>query len=689
MAIQVRDGMRSGVTEWLSRLRHGAIAGALSVNLWFVTIFVAVSTLVRIALMVLHYGEIADAWYRIPAALAMGFGFDLFVGAIITAPMALFLLVLPRRWLPSWPVRWLFTLGGFGFVYGLLYSGVAELFFFGEFSSRFNYVAVDYLVYPHEVFVNIWETYPVARVLIGVGLVSLAVLWLGHKRLWRSLAKSVRFGHRAAAVGLFAAVITAGALILNVDSERVSENRELNEMAGNGLYSLVYAGLTNELDYNQYYARLDRDQAFARVRQLLSDRHAKFTPSAPPDAIDRRVVSDRPLHRYNVVLILDESFGSNFIGTLHPTGPNLTPQFDRLAAAGMLFSHVYASGNRTVRGLEATMASFPPIPGRSIVKRPGSEHIFTLPALLRREGYHTVFLYGGHAYFDNFRHFAATNDFEKVIDQSDIDRPVFTTIWGVSDEDLYNKGLATLDSLETEPGPFFATFVTVSNHTPYTYPAGRIAFDPEERRRDFAVRYADHALGKFIDDARSHDFFDSTLFVFMADHGARVYGSQQIPLESYEIPLLFYCPALIPTGERLEVLGSQIDVAPTLLDFLGIDYNSEFYGRSLLATAPEASRALMSHDRDVALLQDGRLAVLGIMGTTELWQLDSASDEMHELPLSADSALVSDAIAYYMTAYDLYESHRLHPLPQAGVIQSAANLPQSDRRRRSALAHRP
>ena len=90
------------------------------------------------------------------------------------------------------------------------------------------------------------------------------------------------------------------------------------------------------------------------------------------------------------------------------------------------------------------------------------------------------------------------------------------------------------------------------------------------------MRYADYAIGKFIEDSQSHAYFDSTLFVFLADHGARVYGSEAIPLRSYEIPVLFYNPRLIPEGEIIDVLGSQMDLAPTILDFLGIDYNSMF-----------------------------------------------------------------------------------------------------------------
>jgi phosphoglycerol transferase MdoB-like AlkP superfamily enzyme len=302
------------------------------------------------------------------------------------------------------------------------------------------------------------------------------------------------------------------------------------------------------------------------------------------------------------------------------------------------------------------------------VKRPGNEHIFTISSVLKKEGYNTVFVYGGLSYFDNIESFASHNDYDRVIDELDFKDPIFKTVWGVCDEDLFNNSLVTFDSLHALGTPFFATLLTVSNHSPFTYPSGRIPFDPEKRRRDYAVRYADYAIGKFIEDARSHSFFDSTLFVFVADHGARVYGSEQIPLKSYEIPLLFYNPLLNPTSNTCDVLGSQLDIAPSILDLLGFDYNSEFFGRSLFSTTRDEERVLMSHNRDVSLMRDSTIGVLGILGDWDIWNIDGITREFHHLDHVQDSSLVIDAIAYYMTAFNMFLDHRLHPLPQPGKL---------------------
>jgi membrane-anchored protein YejM (alkaline phosphatase superfamily) len=213
--------------------------------------------------------------------------------------------------------------------------------------------------------------------------------------------------------------------------------------------------------------------------------------------------------------------------------------------------------------------------------------------------------------------------------------------------------------------PFFATVLTVSNHPPYTFPTGRIEENPQYvQKRENAMRYADYAIGKFMRDARGHAFFDNTLFVFLGDHGARMHGKQEIPLPSYEIPVLFYSPTLIAKGRRVDTLGSQMDVAPTILGMLQFDYRSRFFGRDLLNRPAQKNWALMTHNRDIALLRDDKLAVLGVRGVRELWRRDPVSGDLARLPIESDPELLDDAIAYYQSAVRLYEWQRFGALAQ-------------------------
>lgn len=637
----------------------------LPIALWFAVIFLSVSTLVRLALTIINFGEVSSSWYLIPVSLIVGVIFDLYMALWITLPLVLLVLALPASWRASRWVRWPISFGAWLFTFGLMYLGVTELFFFDEFNSRLNYIAVDYLIYPHEVFVNLWDTYPVLTVMIITALLSLAVTWFTGDIRREGLPRPAALKARAGMLLTYAVLIAIGFFGLNIETSRISDNRALNEITANGVYSFAHAARTNEMDYNQYYARIDKGLAFNRLRHMLANDHTSFLDPDSSSDIDRLVKSDNALRKFNVVLVLEESFGSNFVGRLHPEGKCLTPSFDSLSAEhGLLFTNIYATGNRTVRGVEATLASFPPIPGRSIVKRPGCENVFTLSSLLKEKGYNTLFMYGGLSYFDNIGEFAAGNSYDRVIDELDFHDPTFKTIWGVCDEDLFGKAIVEFDSLQALGQPFFSTLITVSNHTPFTYPAGRIPFDPEDRCRENAVRYADYAIGKFINDARSHEFFDSTLFVFVADHGARVYGSSRIPILSYEIPLLFYNPVLNPEGKTCNVLGSQMDISPTILDYLGVDYESEFFGQSLLSTPTVGRPVLISHNRDVSLLRDSLVAVLGIEGESELWKVDDGGKELSRVEGTQDSSLVRDAIAFYMTAYDMFQSHALRPIPQ-------------------------
>ncbi len=624
-----------------------------------ILLILVVSLLTRAALTVIYWSQISSVWWLVPVSWVAGIPFDIFIAFCITFLFAIVLTLSPWRLLNWRPMQWLLIGGFFLFTYGGIYLGIVELFFFDEFNSRFNYIAVDYLLYPHEVFVNIWDSYPVLEVLIAVFVASFVTTWLLAPRLRRALSATKSVKSRLRLLGVYVAVVALGYFLLNINLSRISDNRVLNEISSNGIYSFFYAAVTNHLDYDIYYSRIDDRDAVTRLRSQIMTSDAVFSDPIDSMNITRQITDSGTPRSLNIVLVLEESFGSVFVGSLHPEGPACTPHFDSLVSEGLLFTRIYATGNRTVRGVEASLLSFPPIPGQSIVKRPLNENLFSLPSVLKSMGYQTVFLYGGRSYFDNFQQFASHNSFDQIIDQTDFSNVTFETIWGVCDGDLFDNSLHTFDSLHSEGRPFFATIITVSNHKPYLYPEGKIPYDPKKQDRIHAVRYADFAIGEFVRKAQSHEFFDSTIFVFLGDHGARVYGWQQIPMDSYEIPILFYCPALIPPGQRVEVLGSQMDLAPTLLDTLNLSYSSKFFGRSLFKVQQGQNFALLSHNRDVALLRNNRLAVLGILMENGLWDRNPTSGEFTQLPMMADSSLFLDAVAYYETAYRLYSSRRL------------------------------
>jgi phosphoglycerol transferase MdoB-like AlkP superfamily enzyme len=307
------------------------------------------------------------------------------------------------------------------------------------------------------------------------------------------------------------------------------------------------------------------------------------------------------------------------------------------------------------------LASFPPLPGDSIVKRHLSQNVFTIARLLKDQRYETLFLYGGRGVFDGMRSFAINNGYDRFIERKDFPNPTFTTIWGVADEDLMNKTIEELRLLDAQKKPFFATLLTVSNHKPYTYPKGRISEDPEEHRRTYAVKYTDWAIGDFIRKAKKEPFYKNTLFAVVADHGARIYGSQTLPIDSYKIPLLVV-GAQVPTPKRISILGSQLDVSPTLLGLMGISYESVFFGRNLLSMAGDESWVVLNHNRDIGFLQKGRLVALGLNKTVDFFDVTNTSVKRSSAALPSDVDTAKNAMALFQVADDLYMNQRYRVL---------------------------
>jgi len=257
------------------------------------------------------------------------------------------------------------------------------------------------------------------------------------------------------------------------------------------------------------------------------------------------VTGDPARPKLNVVIHLQESLGSEFWGSLGRKGASLTPEMDKLAAGEECCSPDLCHRQPDRARLRGRLVLLPASAGDSIVVRDQSENVETLARILKRDGYDTLFLYGGRGVFDGMRSYALNNGYDRFIEQKHFRQPTFATMWGVCDEDLMARAIEEFRALAAAGKPFLGTLLSVSNHKPYTYPPGRIPEDPEARRREHAVKYSDYALGQFFKAARQESFWTNTIFVVVADHGARVYGSQSIPIHSYEIPFLVAGPAAV------------------------------------------------------------------------------------------------------------------------------------------------
>ncbi|HWB03388.1 MAG TPA: LTA synthase family protein [Verrucomicrobiales bacterium] len=633
------------------------------------------------------------AGLHIDAALALVapvilIGFSAFFTTLVFIIIGPLKLAVPQfRSFPLWKVLFRVAVT-VGFIAGIFLL-ISEWYFFDEFDSRFNTVAIDYLLYTHEVFTNIWESYPVSGIIaaccIGGGLLS----WVAFR--YFSPAETKSPARKMIAVVICWPIVAMAAFISVRPAETsFSVQRVVNELANNGWASAIRAAWTRNLDFSAFYVTMARDEAFRRARKLLVEPGVVFVGPEVPDApkpdsegridktanaqwldaarlsLTRQIPGDPSRPRRNVCILLEESFGSEFWGALGCVDKDgkphtLTPEMDRMAAEeGMLFTSILADGNRTIRGFEGVFSSFPPLPGDSILARDKTDRVETIARVLKRDGYQSLFLYGGRGTFDYIKSYTQSNGWDRLVEQKDFEDPVHTTAWGVSDEDLFHRGIEEMRNLHQTGQPFLVSFMTVSNHKPYTYPKGRIPEDPDVRLRTHAVKYADWALGDFFRRAKAEPFWNDTIFIVVGDHGARVYGSQTIPLQSYRVPFLVAGPCVVDKPQRVDTPGCQLDVAPTILGLIGRPYTSLFFGHNLLLPgAAERNKSLMHHNRSIAIYRDGRQVVYGLNKTLEYWHGDAGKGTMVGVPRDESfDILQKDGTALFVCADELYVNYR-------------------------------
>jgi phosphoglycerol transferase MdoB-like AlkP superfamily enzyme len=388
------------------------------------------------------------------------------------------------------------------------------------------------------------------------------------------------------------------------------------------------------------------------VRENLVRDGSVLMGSAAEDTL-RQINAMGPEQRPNVIQITVESLSSSFM-TRYGNTDGITPELDRLAEKSLVFDQFYATGTRTVRGMEALTLSLPPTPGRSLVKRPDNENLFSLGSVFQSKGYDTAFLYGGYGYFDNMNYFFGNSGY-RIVDRALVaDEDItFANAWGACDEDLFDWSLREADATAATGKPFFQFVMTTSNHRPFTYPEGRIDLPSKVSLRNGGVKYTDYAIAKFLRDASTRPWYKDTIFVIVADHCASSAGKTTLPVSNYHIPLMIFAPGGQIKPGVVDTLTSQVDYAPTLLGLLNWSYPSRFFGRDVLhATGDRPARAFMGTYQKMGLWDGERLAVLSPVRHKAVFDTTSGTEVL--ISEGQDDSLIREATAYYQTASDLF-----------------------------------
>lgn len=493
----------------------------------------------------------------------------------------------------------LFSLTIFLFILLIIQNAVSEFFFWNEFGVRYNFIAVDYLVYTNAVIGNIMESYPVVPLFASVGILSFAATYIIIKKSKSYLENLPNFSNKLKIIGVQLLLLGSALLILpSINSQQNSSNVFANELQSNGLQKFYKAFTNSELDYFEFYETLPEND-LAQFDTIINLNYKNNTNT---------ITSEGKETKKNVVLITVESLSADFMKHYGNTN-TITPFLDQLAEESLFFTNLYATGNRTVRGLEAVTLCLPPTPGESVVKRIDNKNKFTTASVFNSKGYTSKFLYGGDAYFDNMQDFFGGNGYD-IVDKSSLkpNEISFSNIWGVCDEDMAKKAIQVMNNEAKTGKPFFNHWMTVSNHRPFTYPEGKISISGTAKSREGGVMYTDYALKQFFEMAKKQTWFKNTVFVIVADHCASSSGKTELPMDKYRIPAFIYAPGFIQP-QKVDKLVSQIDVMPTVLGILNFNYTSKFFGQNVLQKNYKP-RAFIATYQDLGYIKDDVLTII-------------------------------------------------------------------------------
>ncbi len=618
-------------------------------TLWL--IIIVFSFVTRTILLVKSLPQLELAPLLLIKIFAVGFFFDCVTFSYVAIPLLLVAIFLSDKLFNSTVFRMCAYVIGFVYTYLMLFNVVAEYTFFDEFATRFNFIAVDYLIYTNEVISNIRESYPVNAILAALLLLNACIFLPVKKHLSRSFFHTSTIGGRLKIGGAFLFLPILSFVLVDLSLTQISPNNYADELAGNGIYCLFSAFRNNELDFNKFYVTRDEKSVLGHLKGMLQEKNSSFESQNGP-SISRVIQPGGAEKHLNIVLVVEESLSAEFL-TSFGNSKGITPTLDRLAKESLFFTHLYATGTRTVRGLEALTLSMPPLPGTSVVKRPKNENFVSLGSVMKEKGYDNKFIYAGHGYFDNMNYFYATNGFA-TIDRTNFSKNeiTFTNAWGVCDEDLFLKVIREADLSHANKKPFLSVVMTTSNHRPFTYPDGKIDI-PSKSGRDGGVKYSDYAIGQLLAEAKKKPWFNDTVFVIVADHCAGSAAKLALPVKNYEIPLFIYAPALIKP-QVIDRMMSQIDVAPTLLGLLNFRYTSAFIGKNVLTSDAWTERAFISTYQKLGYIQDDKLLVLGPKKEADYFSF--ARKDGATTVLKPQEDLLLDALGYIQGTNYVYKN---------------------------------
>ena len=493
-----------------------------------------------------------------------------------------------------------------------LFIECASFPFFAQYDLRPNYLFIEYLEYPQEVTSLLFKDYKFQFIAVFILIIATIRIYSKSKFINFEQVFKQNYISRILILAPILLVLflgirsSLGHRPVNISDALYSTNRVINEITKNSLHSLGYAYYSNKKAENNIskYGKIDIKEAY-KVASLAIGIDYKDEKKPFYREVKSKLASKK---QKNLVIFIQESMGAQFTGFIGKQ--NFTPNLDNLAQNYLSFTNLYSNGTRSVRGLAALTSGTLPINGVEVIKRNKSqEDYFTVASLLKPYGYKSSFIYGGEARFDNMKGWYLGNGFDEVIEQKDFTNPIFTSTWGVSDEDLVIKANEKFKSYYENNEKFVSVMFSSSNHMPFELPDGKIEFEKNIPKTSVenAIKYADFAIGKFFELAKKEDYFKDTVFVVIADHNVRVYGDQIVPIDMFQIPAVIVSSDI--PHQIFTNLTSQSDVLATALDLIGIDLSYPILGNSIFKDNKKNIN-LMIFDEIYAYRKEDKVAIL-------------------------------------------------------------------------------
>lgn len=452
---------------------------------------------------------------------------------------------------------------------------VADLGLYSAWGFRMDATPLQYLKNPKEMGASAASSPIFLLITILISIIALSIFLFKRILPKRMIDTIERFSLMRIILSLF---LTAFLFIpirggiqkipINISDVYFSEKLFADHAAINLPWNIFFS-ILNKDDNNNPFSYLPLEESKELVESLYD---------TAPLQIPKIINTDKP----NILIIILESFSAKWVGCLGGV-PGVTPQLDHIAEEGLLFTHIYAAGDRSEKGQMAILSGYPNQAITSIIKVPNkTRHLPSLNQELLPLGYHSGYTYGGELEFANIKSYLVNTGMQRLVDKYSFPLSQRTTSWGVHDEIVMDRFSKDLDQ---QKEPFFETIFTLSSHEPYDVPLKHFKEKDETTLFKNSIYYTDSVIGKFIERSKTKTWWNNTLVILVADHGHPLPGHDANDAPSkFKIPLIFTGGALSLKG-KISTIGSQTDIAATLLHQLGLSSEKFKWSKDLLDSA--------------------------------------------------------------------------------------------------------